>query len=141
MWNVNFNFDFLDSYSNIFLNSIKSVNINNPISSFPFSYQFERNFLTLICGFKLFHFHQNFMSIRKKLWELSENAIRSNLKLLQIDRPIPSNFLISVNEIPMRNNFIRFSSINSFRCYFRKLFNMFLLTLINYTRKIAQANV
>ena len=88
MWIVNFNFDFLDSYSKISLNSIKSAYINNPIKHFPFSHQSEKKFFTLNCGFKLFHFRQNFKSVRKNFWELRVNGICNNLKLLQIDRKI-----------------------------------------------------
>ena len=53
---------------------------------------------TLNCGFKLFRFHQKFMSVRKNIWELSVNAIRNNLKLLRINRPIHNNSL-SINVI------------------------------------------
>ena len=70
---------------------MKSVYINNLIKLYLFLHQFESNFFTLNCAFKLFRFHQNFMSIRKNFWELSLNAIRNNLKLLLIDRAIDSN--------------------------------------------------
>ena len=53
---------------------------------------------TLNYGFKLFRFHQKFMSVRKNIWELSVNAIRNNLKLLRINRPIHNNSL-SINVI------------------------------------------
>ena len=50
---------------------------------------------TLNCGFKLFRFHQKFMSVLKKYLRVK---CKRNFKLLRINRPIHNNSL-SINVI------------------------------------------
>ena len=93
MFNLYFCMDFLDSHSKNSLISIKSIYINNLIRLFLFWHQSKRIFFSWNCGFNLFCFHQNFMSMHKNVWELSVNVICNNFKFLQINWPICNNSL------------------------------------------------
>ena len=85
IWIVHFNFNFLDSYWKISLTISKPFTLKSS-KTFPvFTY---KSFFTLNSRFKLFCFHQSVMSIHKYFCELSAKAVRKNLKLLRIDRPI-----------------------------------------------------